>query len=54
MKVTLDLDQLLKDEKITPVEYDRLKEMATQATHLVSISKLCSSDDVRWVMVTDS
>jgi len=32
MKVTLDLDQLLKDEKITPVEYDRLKEMATQAT----------------------
>ena len=32
MKVTLDLDQLLKDEKITSVEYDRLKEMATQAT----------------------
>ena len=32
MKVTLDLDQLLKDEKITQVEYDRLRKLATQTT----------------------
>lgn len=32
MKVTLDLDQLLKDEKINQVEYDRLRKLATQTT----------------------
>lgn len=32
MKVTLDIDALLHDEKITPSEYDRLKELAATST----------------------
>ena len=32
MKVTLDLDQLLSEEKITQIEYDKLSELAAKST----------------------
>lgn len=32
MKVTLDLDQLLSEEKITQIEYEKLRELAAKST----------------------
>ncbi|MBI2792953.1 MAG: hypothetical protein HYX61_13485 [Gammaproteobacteria bacterium] len=40
MKVTLDLEQLLADEKITQQEYNKLKVLATQSTGSLAFSIL--------------
>ena len=40
MKVTLDLDQLLNDQKITQAEYERLSELSAKSTGSLAFNNL--------------
>ena len=40
MKITIDLDQLLKDGKISQIEYDKLRELSEQSTGSLAFNVL--------------